>query len=132
MTKLTKKQMATKADLAMRLADAKAKLDQAAEKHEKASHDAFQAVRSAVDDYNAIVKQAEEFRDEIINDATMYREDRSEKWHDSDAGSEHQDWVEEWESSEFDPVEIEEPERLDVGDADHATTLEDLPVAVGG
>lgn len=72
-----------------------------------------------------LVKEAEEFRDEIASRLRDEWDDRSEAWQEGDRGSEAEEMVDQWECAEF-----MEPE-LGEGDIeDYAQTLEDLPTEV--
>lgn len=56
-------------------------------------------------EYNAALQELAAFRDELVADMEAYRDERSDKWHESDAASNYEDWIQEYENIELDGVE---------------------------
>lgn len=88
-----------------------------------------QAVEKALEDYNATLEEAEQFREEVHADMETYWDERSEKWQEGDAGSDYSDWKDSW-SQTLDAVEIDFPEDLDEPELTHAEDLESLGTEV--
>ena len=62
----------------------------------------------AVAEYNAAATAVQEFRDEVVGDMEAYRDDRSERWQEGDAGQAYQAWIDEWQGLEAEGVEVAE------------------------
>ncbi|AKE44770.1 hypothetical protein AU106_gp139 [Sinorhizobium phage phiM9] len=60
----------------------------------------------------------------------QYADSRSEKWQDSDAGTEYAEWKSNFENVDLDDLEVFEPDSIDFGFTElaHADELEALPV----
>jgi chromosome segregation ATPase len=116
MKKLTKDQLAARDDLMKRLREAGEHIAPAIE-----------AANAAIDAYNAILADVETWRDEIVGEMESYVEERSEKWHESDAASEYSDW-----KGEFEGLDASEIDALDIPETELADNLEALPDQPGG
>lgn len=81
----------------------------------------------ALEAYTAAVRDAEDFRLDIADYWREQWENKSERWADSDRGCEVNDFIEEWESAEF---EAPEDGNLTQELNDDADTLENLPEEV--
>lgn len=109
-------------------------------KHNDKVSELFAEVEEAVDEYNSAVEDAEQFRTDITSEMEDYRADRSEKWQESDAGQQYQEWVSAWEEelrvieiSRPDPIDADEPEALSLDDfEDAAESLENYPDSASG
>ena len=94
-------------------------------KDDKAKKSAFAAkfkrlsekIESLVSEYNDTVNAANAFIQEIHEKQDDYYSERSEKWQESDKGSDYESWMSEWEE------EIEEIESPDM----YFELIEDLP-----
>lgn len=63
----------------------------------------FEELEKARDQFNVMLEEANEFRQEMNDLMQEYFDEKSEKWQEGDAGSTYQDWMGEWESElEFD------------------------------
>src|SRR5262245_2868702 len=51
---------------------------------------------------NAALSEAEEFREGVEERLQEFSDDSSDKWQDSDEGSEFADWLSEWQNVSFD------------------------------
>lgn len=79
---------------------------------------------------NGILTEMREFHEEITDGQQEYYDERSEKWQESDAGSDYQQWMSEWQGGPP-PDDIEEYELLEEpGLDDTSEELKDLPSAV--
>lgn len=88
------------------------------ERHEALTtrlNDAFEGLEAAIFSYNEkvdalreklldpaagvyaeVIEACVEFRDEISGDLDLYGDERSESWHEGDAGQAHAEWRDEW------------------------------------
>ena len=82
-------------------------------------------VTPAIEAYNLAVADMETLRDEVVADMDNYIGERSDKWHESDAGSRYNDWKSEWEN--LDTAALDAVEALDSPTTDHADSLDGLP-----
>ena len=62
---------------------------------------------------NAALSEAERFKEGVEERLQNFSDDQSDKWQDSDEGSEFSDWLSEWQNASFDEVDVEEPEEFD-------------------
>jgi hypothetical protein len=104
--------------------------------------DAIQTKGSEIDDLvleynggiaklNEVVADAREFVGNVSAALQEYADDKSDKWRESDAGNEYEDWIAEWEN-----VDLTDAEELqvstDTSDFDGAVSaLEELPTEPG-
>lgn len=79
------------------------------------------AIEDAVAEYNAIITEAQDWRDGIVERLDTYESERSDKWWDSDAASLHEDWKASFADAEIEEIEVE----IETNAAD---ILEELPV----
>lgn len=110
MKKLDKTQQTKKDDIAKRLREKAAEATQAQV-----------ILAEKVTEYNKVVKEAEEYRGEIVQAMEEYAADRSENWPESESGQTFEEWKGQWEE-EF--SEVDEPETIEF---DHADKLDDMP-----
>jgi hypothetical protein len=62
----------------------------------------------AIDEYNGMITETEEFRTEIVGRMEDYVSARSEKWSEGEAGQNYTSWKDEWEG-----ISLEEMQNLD-------------------
>jgi hypothetical protein len=82
-------------------------------------------VTSAIGAYNDALANASLFRNKIVFNMEMYAGDRSEKWHESEAGETYQGWKGEWEGIDF--SELDMPDTIDDPSPSHGDDLDALP-----
>lgn len=78
--------------------------------------------------YNKLVQQANEFVEETRSSMQSYYDDRSEKWQESDRGSCFQVWLDEWDSTELEEIELTMPEETDVPEFQAVEAITELPI----
>jgi hypothetical protein len=84
-------------------------------------------LKPAIDDYNGALGDLEELRNEIVGQMDDYVNARSEKWSNSDAGSNYSSWKDEWEGIDMSPLDDIEPlAHLEASDPAHANEFEAL------
>jgi hypothetical protein len=79
----------------------------------------------AIERYNAALTEVETLRDEVVGEMDEYISARSEKWQESDAASNYNDWKGEWENLDTSALDVVEP--LESPTTDHADSLDGLP-----
>ena len=85
-------------------------------------------VEGAVTEFNEKLTELREIYRGIGEEARDYYENRSERWQESDAGTDYLEWVEALEAAEFDDdVEIEFPDELDELDLRSYEDPDDFP-----
>jgi hypothetical protein len=113
MQKLTKEQVARKRELVDQLSGAAQDLQAAIATYNEKCAAEFSAVREAIDDYQAVVDEAQGFVEEVASDIGSYMDEKSEKWLESDRGQSYEQWKSEWENVEIPTVDIDEPEAIE-------------------
>jgi hypothetical protein len=111
MKRLSKEQLAARDELVKRLRDAAEKIE-----------DEIDNVNAIIEQYNHVLTDVETFRDEVVGEMETYYDERSEKWQETDAGSSYQDW-----KSQFEALDIDQLEQLELDDLRLADDLEDFP-----
>ena len=124
MTKLSKKDLTLKQEHANKLTETYEKLDAAVSTFNAAMEEAWEKVQEALDEHNTAIESANEWRGDIAQQMQDYYDNRSEKWQESDKGSEYEQWKSEWEES-FDQVEMEKPDEPDFDAEDYAAIIND-------
>jgi hypothetical protein len=114
-------------EITERLRLAKAEVDEEVFKFNKTVHEAQVNVEGAWNELRAVLSDARDFRDEIIERMSEYQGERSDKWQESDAGVRYESFKEQWESAELDLDEVEFAEDLTVPDELNEEVLEELP-----
>ncbi len=128
--KLSKSEAAERALLVDQLTEAKTEMTEAIEAFNAKMEQEWQEVREKIDEYNEKLSEAAEFRDNIVQAKQDEWDGRSEKWQDGERGSAAGDWIREWETANFDELDIANPEPIDVPDTDADEDLGSLPDAM--
>lgn len=94
---------------------------------------AFVNLNKLILDYNEVLGEANGFIEDLVNEMEQYADSRSEKWQDSDAGSEYADWKSNFENVDLESLDEFSPDTIDFGftELSHADELEALPVEPG-
>ena len=75
---------------------------------------------AAIINFNECRQAFELFRDEIAGEMEMYSDERSERWHESEAGETYNEWKSAWDAE----LELDELEELDEGDFENSYPAE--------
>lgn len=112
-----------KNDVSQRIADFNTKIQELIDEFNS-------EISQIVQSYNDVASEANAFVEEVKNAQQEYYDERSEKWQESDRGSEYQDWMNEWDI-EIEEVEVEEAhfDEIDEPDID-LEVFEALPTSV--
>lgn len=133
MKKLTKTQLNERDKLAKDLRDSTTELNAEIEKYNAALNAAKPDLEAAITKHNETLSAVRDWRDNIVSEMENYEGERSEKWSESDAASEFQDWKGEFENLEpIDDIEIELPEELELVEEEAADAVDQLPESAGG
>jgi hypothetical protein len=92
--------------------------------------DLFAPVQTAIDEYNAIIADAEGFRDDVISQIDDYMSERSEKWLEGERGQAYGEWKDSWDNLSFEEIPIEQPDDLDLFTENSADALRDIEIEV--
>lgn len=122
----------TKAELAERErhADALKSKAQALEEALQEFNSGLDALRAAfqpaLDEYNEALDGAREFKEDIVSSLQEKFDDKSDRWKESERGQQVQQWIEEWEGAEFEPLELDLPDALEELELGHGEALLEL------
>src|SRR5262245_24322994 len=116
--KLTRAENARKLGLIADLQEAKNELGEAV----MALNIMLDAARGRVEDalahYNQMLREADAWRDEIVQDWQAEWDDKSERWQESDAGQEARSQIDDLENMDLDELELDLPQEVDLS-VDH-------------
>ena len=77
--------------------------------------------------YNAVVDEANAWREEIASEIQATIEERSEKWQASETGQAYLAWVTAWENDTLETIALDVPEMPDLEVDDQSDVLAGLP-----
>ena len=80
--------------------------------------DLLGSIEAAASEYNDKLEEIREFIEEVKGEMQEYQDDRSERWHESEAAQDFQAWQDAWEDAEIE-------------DIDQGTLVEDQEEALG-
>lgn len=127
MKRLSKDDLKLRDELVQKLNDAKAGIETA---YGEVNALLTGKVAEAVGKYNDVLTEVESFRDDLVGRMEEYEGERSDKWRESDAGSNYESWKADWENLAVDEVEV--PVELDIPEVEHGDELDGLDVEVQG
>lgn len=104
------------------------KLSQAISEFNAAMQEAWSKVEAAQTEYNELLGEISEFRDEIVSERQGEWDDKSEKWQEGERGEAAQSWITAWENIDFSEVDISQPDELEEPDLAHRDELENAPL----
>jgi DNA anti-recombination protein RmuC len=126
MNKLDKSRLSRRSEIAAELREKGEALVNAVDAFNEAMGKAAESVKTALDDYNAVVRKAGEFRDEVVSEMEQHYEDRSDKWQEGERGTAYGDWKSNWEEMAIEDLEVELPDDVDQPDLELADEFEGL------
>ena len=121
MKKLTKNQIAQHTKLSAELHLAHDELEGAITKYNEKVAAAFAELEPVVAALNAKIFDANTFTKEIHDEQQSFFDEKSEKWQEGDAGSTYTDWMNTWEVSDLEEVELDIPGELEMSEIDVET-----------
>lgn len=113
MKRLSKSQIEEKNRLLAKLDNDKSELEDEIYKFNELIQEAFSRVENARDVYNETLNDLRNFRDEIVLEMEETISERSEKWLESEIGSNYTAWKGSWEDLGLDDVVLNGPELID-------------------
>lgn len=96
-----------------KLKAAETALSEAVVKYNETMTEAFAPLATARDTYNAAVDEAREWAGNVASELRGEIEEKSERWRESDKGTDAESMAEEWEGYDPENVEMEEPEDIE-------------------
>lgn len=126
------------ADYNTRMGELRDALDDAVAVYNEGREEALASLEDARDAYNSLLEDTKEFVSNVTGNAQSVFDERTDKWQDGDRGRAASDWINQWTDAEFEPVDLETGEPLDIQmlypeelDADYiedrSELLRDLP-----
>lgn len=129
--KLTKAEDLQRNDLVDRLRDKWTEVEEALKNSERSIEVAVDDVNVKLHEYQAIVENAVEFRDNVAERLRGEFDEKSEGWQQGDKGQEAEGMASEWEGATLeDTVTVDCPSLEMETEGDHANVLESLPTEV--
>lgn len=111
--KLTKEEIATKAEIAGNLEKAWASVEDAVSEYNDEVNKAKEKVTAVIASFNDVAGQAAVFVQEVADRASGEIDEKTEKWQEGDRGQAAISWKDEWENFDGDGIEnIDWPEDL--------------------
>jgi hypothetical protein len=127
MKALTKAMREEREALAAELRERFSTLEMYAQCFNTTMQDAWGPVKTAMEQYNAVVEKVNDWKSAIAAEIQTYIDERSEQWQDSARGQVYQDWLNAYGYDDLDPVTLDLPASLDLSDGDQTDLLEALP-----
>lgn len=127
--KFVKDEIKQRDELITRLTDERQSFDNALILYNQALEKAKDDFNLVIEDFNNAVSAAKEFITDVKERAEGERDDKSDKWLESERGVAVGSWIEalEYASSDFDDIEIDWPEELNPDLPNHAEALGSIP-----
>jgi hypothetical protein len=114
-------------DFLTRLRKAEEDIKTAVQDANTAIAEAAREVTSKTEEYNVIVKEVEEWKDNLANEWREAFDAKSEAWQEGDNGSQADEFISEWENLTTDELDDVEATEIETPDFDLADDLEGLP-----
>lgn len=128
--KLSKNDLAAREDLVKRLNEAFSALNNSIDEFNSALQARWAEVEDAQNVYNAVIGDAQAWRDEIVGQIDDYIGERSEKWHEGDKAEAYETFKGEYEGLDLTESDMSAPDELSIEIDNAAESLEQLPDAV--
>jgi chromosome segregation ATPase len=125
MKRLNKDQSREKTEHAENIRKKYTELEEALAKYNAAIVEAKGPVEAAVEQLNGAIDDANQWMADITGQMEDYIGERSEKWQEGEAGSNYNEWKDQF--AELEQVELELPEELEVPECEHGDTLDNIP-----
>ena len=125
--KLNRRQLAERDELAQKLAEASLAVSAAVDQFNLSLEDLKEPVSTALEKYNEVIDECRNFVGEIVEIAEAEIDAKSEKWQESERGQAVVGLKDQWESADFDGVELDLPDEVSFDDPEHGDGLLALP-----
>ena len=130
MKKLDKAHMATRDELVKRLNDCFSVLDNTIEAFNAKVADEWNQVEEAQVEYNQVLSELADWRDQIVSEIDEYVSERSEKWQEGEKASAYESWKSEFENLDFSECQLSAPDEVTLDVENPADAIEGLPEEV--
>ena len=122
MKRLVEKDLSARQELISHLTQESAEVEEAA----MGVNEKIATLNEKISAYNNTLKNVRDFRDDLVQRMQDHYDGKPEKWQGSDEGSNYQDWMDSWGSTDFDDLAVLEPiDPLEPGDAHELAELDD-------
>ena len=125
MKRFTMGQEQRHAELLDRLTTKKAALEDAINEYNEKARALFVNVTENAEDLQSAIDDANALLDGVREDAQAHYDEKSEKWQESDKGTDYQEWISELEQT-LDDVEVDAPEDVSEPDFSAIDTFEHI------
>lgn len=125
MKRLSKQELQQRDDFVEELEAARNILCDAVDEYNTKIAELWTPVSEALEKYNGIAADAQNWRDEIVSQMDDYLSERSEKWLEGNTGQAYQEWKDSWESLSIETFDIEQPEGIDLPEIEGPEALRD-------
>lgn len=126
MKNLTREQIQSKLNLAQRLSEVGEDLQGAIARHNLLLEAARNEIEALVGRYNEVRQEAQDFIEGVHDEQESYSSDRSDRWHEGDAGEAYGEWKDAW-GIDLEEVDITLPDEIGEVTLDAVEVLRDLP-----
>ena len=126
MKNLTREQIQTKLNLTQLLSEVGEDLQGAIARHNLLLESACNEIEALAGRYNEIRQEAQDFIEGIHDEQEAYSSDRSDRWHEGDAGQTYGEWKDAW-GIDLEEVDITLPDGIEEVTLDAVEVLRDLP-----
>jgi len=127
---LNKAMIVSKADLVTRLRKAHENVSKYVSICNQAMDEHFTNVEEAVNEYNAIVSEANEFQQTVAGDAQSEFDEKTEKWQEGEVGQSVSEFISLWEE-ELEELTIDRPDDLEDPGTDAIDAFLEKPIKPG-
>lgn len=129
MKSLSRDQLQTMNRLAEQLSETGEDLQEAIQRFNQHLRSANEEVQTLQDRFNELVQEAQSFVQTVHDEQEAYRDERSDRWQEGDAGQAYEEWMDAW-SIELEEVDLALPEEIEIDSLGAVDMLRDLIVGV--
>lgn len=126
MKTLTREQIQIKLKLALQLTEAGEDLQEAIRRFNETLHTASAEIQNLQGRFNELVQEAQGFVQSIHDEQETYRDERSDRWNESDAGQSYGAWMDAWDAS-LEEIDLDLPDEIEEVSMEALETIRDLP-----
>lgn len=101
-------------DYNTRMEELREALDDAVAVYNDGREEALASLEDARDGFNSLLEDTKAFVSDITGNAQSEYDERSEKWQDGERGRAASAWINEWAEANFDPIDLETGQPLDI------------------
>ena len=128
MKTIDKEQQSRRVEAVAAMRTAHDELEREIEAYNERSQD-HDALDAALEAYNKALEEARDLRDQVVNDVGEFIDEHGDRWQEGATGQAYAEWRSAWEDLDFEEVEVEFPDAIEVPDDSPASALEEAPDA---